>query len=183
MTGCAAASAAQDGSASGTVHSRVSVTFSHDGVCMVFQNTRVAEASDAERAAYISAQRQCMSRILSNSPKRFELQTTGSVVSPVAQTLKLQSNLLSELPILLVASDTSSSTDDESSCDREQCSQMPLNMNLPCSVWGFVSLLLILDGCVRVDKILQDSSHGGEPAAARLPVETLEVLIPASDCT
>jgi hypothetical protein len=54
--------------------------------------------------------------------------------------------------------------------------QKPLEMSLPCSVWGLVSLLLVVDGCVGVDKILEDSSHTGDPTAARLPLEAAEVL-------
>lgn len=153
--------------------SRALVTFSSANVSILFQNRPAAGGSDGHRAAYASAQRQCVSQILSGSPKGFELQTSGSVAAPVAQTLILQRELVAQLPILLVASHTNSATHDEGS-DREQCTQAPIEMRVPCSVWGLVSLLLILDGCIGVEKMLH-ATHNGEPAAAELPLETMEV--------
>lgn len=155
-----------------SVQSKVLATFSQQGVRIVFQN-RAEETSYDERAKYISAQRQCLARILSSPhPKRFELQTTGSVADPVAQVLILQKELVEELPVLHVASETGSGLDNEHTCDE---AMNPVDMSVPCSVWGLVSLLLVVDGCVSVDKILHDSNQQHESAAARLPIETLEV--------
>ena len=156
------------------IHSSVLVSFTSANVSIVFQNKDAADGADVHKAAYASAQRQCMSQILSSSPKGFELQTTGSIAAPVTQTVILQRELVTELPILLVASDTNAAKQQEGN-DGEESSQKPIEMSLPCSVWGFVSLLLVLDGCFTEDKILQPSSLDGEPAAAGLPLEAMEV--------
>lgn len=61
------------------------------------------------------------------------------------------------------------------SSEEQQRSGQSIDMALPCSVWGLVSLLVLLEGAVGVEEWFDSGTHKSDPA---LPAQTLEVLNP-----
>ena len=95
-----------------------------------------AHAVEARR--YSSAQRQCLLQMVASPPHSSECETSGKVSAPRTE-LTLQQDVMEELPLLQdISQNTSPSTDAHA------------DLELPCSVWGIVSLLLLLEGSVKL---------------------------------
>lgn len=92
-------------------------------------------ADGVGKARYNSAHRQCLLHMVASPPNTFDCETSGKFSSPRTE-VTLQWAVLEELPILLEVCESTAAEDGGTSTDLE----------LPCSVWGLVSLLLLLEG-------------------------------------
>lgn len=119
-----------------------------------------AHAVEARR--YSSAQRQCLLQMVASPPHSSECETSGKVSAPRTE-LTLQQDVMEELPLLQdISQNTSPSTDAHA------------DLELPCSVWGIVSLLLLLEGSVKL------AHWFGGDCDPSLPAQTLLVCMPLS---
>jgi hypothetical protein len=132
------------------------VSFAEDEVRIV-----VEEYLDAVTHLCVAAHRQCQLRMFAVPPRTFTCVTAGNMSAPRTD-LVLQRWLLEKLPLLL---DISNSTS-----NKQKASQL----ELPCSVWGFVSLLLLLERNVKLKRWL------GSSGDTFLPAQTL--LVCPTDC-
>lgn len=122
------------------------------------------DRTDAERQAYNSAYRQCWGHLMSKPGLEFDVEVTGRASAPGTEVV-IQWSLLEKLPLLHdIASNTSSA---EASADEQG-----VEMLLPCSVWGLVSLLVLLEGRVTVRQWFESDWPANDPS---LPAQTLEV--------
>lgn len=119
-------------------------------------------ADAAGKAGYNSAHRQCLLHMVAFPPSTFDCETSGKFSSPRTE-VTLQRAVLEKLPILLDIAN--STTADEGGTSTE--------LELPCSVWGFVSLLLLLEGSMKPGHWFGGDS---EPS---LPAQTLLVCTSA----
>ena len=106
------------------------------------------------------AERQCKSYILAHPLELFSLKTDGRIpASDVAVTI--YGTLMERLPLL---HDVRSSTNNVEHAE----------MELPCPLWGLMSLLVLLEGSVGIEEWF-----GGDPRlmAASLPGHTLLVRL------
>lgn len=130
------------------------VSFHKDTVQMiVVQNVNMSHQA---REQYNSAHRQCLLHMVSHQPKTFKCETAGDLSEPRTEVV-LQQEILKQLPLLLDISESTSTDSQSSSCELE----------LPCSIWGFVSLFFLLEGAV---KCLHWFWTDSEPS---LPAQTL----------
>jgi hypothetical protein len=111
------------------------VSFKNDKVYMV-----VEEPDDADKERNDSAHGQCLLRMVAYPPTLFDFETSGKVATPRIEII-LQRAMLEKLPLLLDITESTSS---------KRIADAPLE--LPCSVWGFVSLLLLLEGNVKLSE-------------------------------
>lgn len=131
------------------------------------------DATDAERAAYNSAHRQCWLHIVSHAPREFSVTMTGNSKSPKTE-VHIESALLNQLPLLCDAQACASASAPTATSGSGNTSQSnPAALQLPCSVWGLVSLLLLLEGSMTVAQWFDSDKP---EADAALPAQTLEVL-------
>lgn len=147
---------------------KVTVLFSSAGVRVVVRQPGPAEAS--ARRAYNSGQRQCCNHLLSQPPKGFDVEVSGGFSAPVVE-VKIQPCLLQQLPVL---ADIAGSTEDagaESLAKQEETEPAEINLELPCSIWGLVSVLIIIEG-VSLRRWFRSNAPDCDPS---LPVQTLEV--------
>jgi hypothetical protein len=114
-----------------------------------------AHAADQER--YSSAHTQCVQRMAAVPPATFDCEISGKMSAPRTEVI-LQRAIFEKLPLLL---DISAST-----CSKEQAAAAPLE--LPCSVWGFVSLLLLLEGNVKLSHWFRGDCDTSLPAQTLL---------------
>lgn len=123
-------------------------------------SVRFAQPADAAHAAQqeldsTAAERQCRAHIAA-SPQvlsGFSLKLDGCVPCPDAEVV-FETGLLEKLPLLL---DVETSTSDSK----------PAKIQLPCPLWGLVSLLILLEGRVTVKSWFGGSSHGRSHASPR----------------
>ena len=153
---------------------KVNVFFSSAGVRVAVQLPGPVDAS--ARRAYNSGQRQCCNHLLSHPPKGFDVEVSGGLSAPVIE-VKIQPCLLQQLPVLAdihsAGTSISGSTcdpDDEFASRTEQ-ETAPASIELPCSIWGLVSLLIFTEG-VSLRRWFQGNAPDCDPS---LPVQTLEV--------
>ena len=146
------------------------VQFTSTGVKVVVKQP--ATAARTTRAAYNAAHLQCWGHMMLQAPSRFDVAFSGSARSPETEVC-IQGELLEELPLLAdIASSCACSTDDvEPQPDVTALSKLS-EVELPFSVWGLVSLLLLMEGSVAVG----DWFGSARPDIdAGLPSETLAV--------
>lgn len=125
------------------------VSFSKDSVRVVIaQPCRPGEAD--YRAVYNAAQIQCWCRMLASPPREFDVKMTGSVSTPVTEVV-LTGALVKLMP-LLNEIDSSTVAKQQSQSDEESSGKQISDFRLPCSVWGMVSLLLLLEGSAGMIK-------------------------------
>jgi hypothetical protein len=108
-------------------------TFTTDLLYVVVE--RPADATDEEQ--YSLARSHCLQLMAESPPKTFECETSGEVFGPSTKVI-VQETMLEKLPLLLDISTSTSSKE-----------QAAAPLELPCSVWGFVSLLLLLEGSAK----------------------------------
>ena len=140
--------------------SMVSVIVSDDGVNIKFPRQDAGHGQQNVRNPRLGnmAERQCESHILYHPTEKFTLKTDGRFSASVTE-VTIHRALLESLPLL---QDLKSSTNDGT----------PAQVDLPCSLWGLVSLLVLLEGSVTVKEWF-----GGDPEHqdANLPSMTLQV--------
>ena len=130
----------------------VNMAFSEDQVVIRFaqgeQALRTASACSAQQQIHSeAAERQCRAHIASRPSKDFCLRFDGWFPAPAVE-VAVQRSLLQQLPLL---KDVQRSTPGGES--------MHAPANLPCTVWGLVSLLILLRGGVGVEEWF-----GGDPS-------------------
>lgn len=150
---------------------QASVTF-HDNTVTVLVS-QPADASSAEREAYNSAHRQCLGHLISHSPSHFDVQISGRTSAPVVEVV-VQRSLAAKLQLL---QDIASSTASDCSADG---SVHTTDMMMPCSIWGFISLLLLAEGGVTAQQWFGNCPcsqclQGSTDCDPSLPAQTLEV--------
>jgi hypothetical protein len=128
------------------------ISFEIDEVHLVVEQP--AQAADQER--YNSAQVECLQRMVTSPPTTFECKISGRTSAPRTEVI-FRRTMVEKLPLLLDISASTSST-------RQEAGQL----ELPCSVWGFVSLLLVLEGNLKL-------SHWFQGDSTSLPTQTLLV--------
>jgi hypothetical protein len=96
-------------------------------------------------------------------PTTFDCDTSGKMSAPRTEVI-LQRAMLGTLPLLVNLSKSTSSKE-----------QATAQLELPCSVWGFVSLLLLLEGNVKLSHWFQGDCD------TTLPIQTL--LVCARGCS
>jgi hypothetical protein len=146
----------------------VSVLFTSEGVRVVVQQRDELEQS--ARRTYNSAQRQCCNHMLSYPPKGFDVAVSGRMSAPVIE-VSIQKRILQHLPLL---ADIVGSTEAEAECSEKEASSeilVPVQISLPCSIWGLVSLLILIEGPSLTHWFRSDSPD----CDSSLPVQTLEV--------
>jgi hypothetical protein len=161
---------------------KAKVHFEGDGVRVVV--VQPADASAAERRAYNSAHRQCTLHLVSHAPTLFDVETSGKLSCPVTE-VHIKAELLQKLPLLQDVSKSTADVESEPHQNRtkklvedseeQDSGHEYVDTALPCSVWGLVSLLLLLlEGEVEVEEWFDS----GKPESdAALPAQTLEVLL------
>lgn len=149
---------------------KVSVFFSSDGIRVVLKQPAPADTYARARKVYNSAQRQCCNHMLSEPPKNFDVEVYGGMVAPIID-VKIQPCLVQHLPVLAEIAASTSPAGDECS-EREEQEADPAEIELPCSIWGLVSLLIFTEGGVSLKRWFQSSAPDCDPS---LPVQTLEV--------
>jgi hypothetical protein len=132
---------------------KCSVSFISDEVQIVVERPTDAAGKDH----YHSAHSQCLQRMVAVPPNDFDCELSGKVSAPCTKFI-LRKAMLEKLPLLLDIS--------ERTCSKEQAAA-PLE--LPCSVWGFVSLLLLLEGKMKLSEWFRGDSD------TSLPTQTLLV--------
>lgn len=111
-----------------------SIQFSRSGGDVRIVVEQTPEADEMQKQAYNSAHRQCFLRMLERPPRSFRCITSGDVSSPRTD-LVLQRSVVEKLPLLLDIVESTSAGSKEST---------NAELDLPCFVWGLVSLLLLL---------------------------------------
>jgi hypothetical protein len=129
------------------------VSFTNDEIHVVVEKP----ADAAERQRHELAQRQCVQRILATAPSTFDCELSGKGSAPRTKLI-LQRAMFEKLPLLL---DISKSTSNEQ--------QESAQLELPCSVLGFVSLMFLLEGQLKPSALVQGDSD------TSLPTQTLLV--------
>lgn len=109
----------------------------------------------------IVAEHQCRAYIAKHPKEEFKVTVKGSCAAPAVE-VALQAAMLERLPLL---HDVEDSTANDSK---------PAAVELPCTVWGLVSLLILLQGNLTVDEWF---GFGRDPHVqdASLPANTLVV--------
>ena len=110
----------------------------------------------------MAAERQCRAHIAAHPTDEFTVKMNGRLPAPLTE-VAFQSSLVEKLPYLC---DVQHSTN----------SNKPAEVELPCPLWGLVSLLILLEGSVGVEEWF-----GGDPETldASLPGHTLLVRVQA----
>lgn len=148
------------------------VQFTGSGACVTVKQPALATGSD--RAAYNAAHRQCWGHLMLHPPASFDVAFSGSARSPVTE-VSIQGDLLEELPLLSDIASCALTSEPREHTPAEDASasasEVPA-IDLPFSVWGLVSLLLLMEGSVAVS----DWFAASRPDAhAGLAAETLTV--------
>jgi hypothetical protein len=138
----------------GTSAVKCHATFKQDELSVVVEQT--ADAVDKER--YNSAHQQCLLHMVSYPPTSFTCVTSGDMSAPRTE-VKLQRSVLQQLPLLQDISKSTSDKEDGRNTELE----------LPCSIWGFVSLLMLLEGSLQLEYWF------GQDMDPSLPSQTLLV--------
>jgi hypothetical protein len=130
------------------------------------------DATDGERQAYNSAYRQCWGHLMSHPPKGFNVNVSGGIAAPFTE-VTVREALLAKLPLLKDVSGSTSADDptEDSVRESEPAAPRVTSMSLPCSVWGFVSLLVLLEGSIGLKSWFSNRTD----ADPSLPAQTLEV--------
>ena len=110
--------------------------FAKDNVRIIVEQKSDADAKEKER--YNSAHQQVVAHMIARPPKTFNCVTFGDLTAPRTD-LVLQRSMLEQLPLLLDISESTTGDIEETRID----------IQLPCSVWGLTSLLLLLEGAVK----------------------------------
>lgn len=138
---------------------------------------QLQDATAAERAVHNSAQRQCCSHISTNPPRQFQVNWIHDNPSEIETEVVIEASLLEKLPLLQDVAKSAGCaarlTQDEFEDDLV-CHKHPqaVNVSLSCSVWGLVSLLLLLEGAVTMQHWFASGCPDGDTG---LPARTLEV--------
>jgi putative effector of murein hydrolase LrgA (UPF0299 family) len=127
------------------------VSFAEDEVSVA-----VEQPADDVTDLCIAAHRQCLLRMGTVPPRTFTCVTEGNMSAPRAEII-LQRSVLETVPLLLEMSNSTSNR------------QITSQLELPCSVWGFVSLLLLLERNVKLKRWF------GSSGDTFLPSQTLLV--------
>lgn len=124
---------------------------------------RFAQADEAAAAKHeidcIDAEHQCRIHIASHPTKQFSLKFDGCFPGPAVE-VTIKHSLLQQLPLL---KDVQSSTHGGEGTSTQ--------VDLPCTVWGLVSLLILLGGVGMEEWFGGDASNQGPS----LPANTLLV--------
>lgn len=144
-----------------TAQVNASVLFFSNGEAQVSVNQ--AQADVAERATYNSAYNQCWTHLMCHPPRQFDVKPCGSAAAPQTD-VAINSSLLAQLPLLL---DVSQST------EQPKPDKKRTFMRLPCSVWGLVSLLVLLEGGVTIDSWFR-RDRDARDLDASLPAQTMK---------
>lgn len=116
-----------------------------------FSNDCVRAVVDSA-GVYNAAQSPCWMRMVACPPRDFDVKISGSVSSPIIEVILPRTGaLLQQLP-LLSEIDSSTGSSRERQPDEEGIGNRTADFNLPCSVWGVVSLLLLLEGSASMIK-------------------------------
>jgi hypothetical protein len=151
-----------------TVDERIQaeVEFFSDSVRLVVQHPNV----------YNSAYRHCWGHMATNPPLYFQVNFLGDDHSDFETEVVIQSSLLAKLPLLQdIAKSTMSVAQLHEDLDDNLIVQRPrqvASMELSCSVWGLVSLLLLLEEDVTMKHWFAICCPASDPG---LPAQTLEV--------
>lgn len=152
------------------------VEFFSDSARVLVQQPNDVTAS--ERDVYNSAYRQVWGHMATDTPTAFHVNFLEcNAVSGVETEVVIQSSLLAKLPLL---QDVAKSTGAVAELTNEeydaglitQREPQVANMELSCSVWGLVSLLLLLEGDVTMKHWFASCCPDSDPG---LPAQTLEV--------
>jgi hypothetical protein len=152
---------------------KAKVQFSHDGVHVLV--AQPSDASASARSEYNSAHCQCYAQMLARKSHLFEVEASGKVSCPVIE-IHIQAQLIEKISLLFDVSRSLSERAGDSAAESPEVEQNAIqisDLQLPCSVWGFVSLLLLLEGGLTVDEWF---CSGRRESDASLPAQTLEVL-------
>lgn len=85
-------------------------------------------------------------RMVAYPPRDFDVKISGSITSPVTEVSLLRTGALLEQLPLLSEIDSSTGSNLRRQSDEESSRNQTAEFCLPCSVWGMVSLLLLLEG-------------------------------------
>jgi hypothetical protein len=138
-----------------TQKAKCDITFTTNKIHVVVEQP--ARAADQER--YNSAQMQCLQRMVASPPTTFDCEVSGSISAPRTEVI-LQKAMWEKLPLLLDISKSTCRTQQEAG-----------QLELPCSVWGFVSLLLLLQGNMKLSHWFRGDKD------TSLPTQTLLVRL------
>ena len=106
---------------------------------------------------------------MSKPPQHFDFELAGRASMPSTEVV-IKRCLLEKIPLLR---DISSNTSDVKGVSEAEHPMGGAEIELPCSVWGLVSLLLLLlEGCVVVKDWFEANWQTNDPS---LPAQTLEV--------
>ena len=108
---------------------------------------------------------------MSDPPQNFDVELAGRASMPSTEVV-IKRCLLEKIPLLR---DISSNTSDVKGVSEAEHPMGGAEIELPCSVWGLVSLLLLLlEGCVVVKDWFEANWQTNDPS---LPAQTLEVRL------
>jgi hypothetical protein len=138
---------------------KCSISFENDKVHLV-----VEQPDRAAAQRYNSAQMQCLQHMVDSPPTTFDCEISGRVSAPRTEVI-LQRAMVEKLPLLLDITQSTSSA-----------RQAAIELELPCSLWGFVSLLLLLEGNMKLNHWFR-----GDRDTA-LPTQTLLVCTSGYKC-
>jgi hypothetical protein len=110
----------------------------------------------------MTACRQCLNALMAGTPKGFKAQVSYQSHPGVVKVIvHISNNLLRKIPLL---ADISESTISNSSARKKTA------FHAPCPAWGLISLLLLMENCVKMQHWL-----GGAESAPSLAGLTLQV--------
>ena len=146
--------------------------------------TQPSVASEADREAFNAAYAQCCTYLRSHPPTEFDIQVSGRLLAPCTEVV-INRSLLKKIPLIHdIATNTSSGDGDP--CTATKAAEtdakalevvQEASMQLPCSVWGLVSALLLLEGKVSLKQWFETDWPAKDPS---LPAQTLQVRVQSS---
>lgn len=143
------------------------IVFGEDGVRVVVPQPK--DATPAQLAAYSSGRGQCWQHMTCKPPRDFRVSLAGDIPS-LAVTLHINPSLVSKLPLL--ADIASNTTNGNTGTKVNGSDENSLEVELTSSVWGIVSLLLLMEASVSMTHWFASSRAASDPV---LPAQTLEV--------
>lgn len=159
-----------DGSSSS--HVKVHVYFLKESVRVVVKQPNFKQAPESNRKLYHSAQRQCCSRLMMDPPQAFDVDVSGSVSAPTI-TVTIEKSLMEKLPLLAtIGNSTVDEDEDDLMPEESEENVKATQVELPCTVWALVSLLVLLEGNVSCQQWFQGTVSDSD---ASLPAQTVEV--------
>ena len=128
----------------------------------------------ARQSSQIALQRKCWHQIrCGRRSYLFDVDFRDTDALPTVEVV-IRSSLVKMIPLLDEIASSTLADDDGPSFTDGLVEGFDASLELPCSVWGVVSLLLLVEGTVIVS---MDGWLGGADGHPGLPMETLEVGI------